>query len=320
MLQHLVILLNDMSTSYCHYRLPKDRENRWIGVDNLERGIRFAMMENMMIHVVYPEMGLPKGYEEVINSIDYVKIKPFVENKKQEADVLVFNELPLNLPEDKYSNILFRLTLQEFYSFPYYLAEQLFQFVIRFNIVIRDIDPIQAWDLDRYREKLEEMSGWLEKEYLKGNMPQWNILTDRLMLSKMNNCGAGEITITLAPNGRFYICPAFYYEDINDDVGDLRTGINIPNQQLYKLEYAPICRHCDAYQCRRCIWFNRKKTLEVNTPGHEQCEVAHVERNTSRKLWLNLRKHGNFFPELEIKEIDYLDPFNNREQWKTENL
>ena len=132
----------------------------------------------------------------------------------------------------------------------------------------------------------------------------------------MNNCGAGDTTITLAPNWRFYVCPAFYYEDEEDCIGDLEHGLDIKNKQLYKLDYAPICRHCDAYQCKRCIWLNCKMTLEVNTPSREQCVLTHLERNASRELLLNIRKHGTFLPEQdEIKEIDYLDPFDKRDTW-----
>ena len=56
-------------------------------------------------------------------------------------------------------------------------------------------------------------------------------------------------------------------------------------------------------------------TLEVNTPSHEQCIVAHTERNVSRNLLQNIRKQGVFMPEVEIKEIAYLDPFDFRNEW-----
>jgi len=48
-------------------------------------------------------------------------------------------------------------------------------------------------------------------------------------------------------------------------VGDLRTGLAIANQQLYRLDHAPICRVCDAYHCRRCVWMNDRLTGDVNT-------------------------------------------------------
>jgi len=87
--------------------------------------------------------------------------------------------------------------------------------------------------------------------------------------------------------------------------------LNIRNQQLYKLEFAPICRNCDAFQCKRCIYLNRKTTLEVNTPSHEQCVVSHLERNSSEEL---LDAVKILIPQLStqsIDKIDYLDPFEN---------
>jgi len=138
-----------------------------------------------------------------------------------------------------------------------------------------------------------------------------HVLTDRMMLKDMNNCGAGDTTVTLAPNGKFYVCPAFYFDDEQNCVGDLKRGLDIKNKQLYKLDHAPICRLCDAWHCKRCVWLNKKTTLEVNTPGHEQCVIAHLERNASKTLLGNIRKHGTFLPEFDdIKDIDYLDPFD----------
>ncbi len=321
MLQYIIILLDDTATSFCHYSIPHHRASKLIDLDDLKNGIRFAMIENLMIQFVYPNYELPTRHIEAINSIDHIDIKPYIGEREDNSDVIVFNKIPSNLLKDKYPTTIFRLTPQEFFDFPYYLAKETFKKVERLNIVIKDIDPIQAWDLNRYNDKLKEMSDWIEQEYCNGNTPQWNILTDRMFLSKMNNCGAGDTTITLAPNGKFYICPAFYYENMDDSIGNVNAGLDIKNQYLYKLEYAPICRHCDAYQCKRCLWLNRRMTLEVNTPSHEQCVAAHLERNTSRSLLINIRKHGNFIPEVDnIKEIDYLDPFINREKWQQENL
>ncbi|MCB6675385.1 hypothetical protein L0N23_03615 [Bacteroides intestinalis] len=98
-------------------------------------------------------------------------------------------------------------------------------------------------------------------------------------------------------------------------IGDLENGLDIRNSQLYRLSHAPLCRHCDAYQCKRCIWLNRKMTLEVNTPSHEQCVTAHLERNASRDLLQEIRKSGRFLQGREIMEIDYLDPFDVRKKY-----
>ena len=307
MLQYLIILLDDTSTSFCHYQNTK-KESRLIPVDTLRKGIRFGMMENLMIQYVYPDFELPAEYAEVIESIDHSKIKPI----KDDADIIVIEnikDVKADVP------VVWRTDKQQLLAHEEEVVTAL-ENVPRLNIVLTDMDSFKDEDFESYKALLGRLSSKIEQMFVEGNAPQLNLLTDRMMLKEMNNCGAGDTSITLAPNGKFYICPAFYYEDESDSVGDLEVGLDIKNKQLYKLAYAPICRHCDAYQCKRCIWQNRKMTLEVNTPSHEQCVVSHLERNASRELQKSIRKHGTFLPEMgDIKELDYLDPFDKRDEW-----
>ncbi|MBO5614152.1 MAG: CXXX repeat peptide maturase [Prevotella sp.] len=310
MLQYLIILLDDTSTSFCHYENTRT-ERRLIPIETLKQGIRFGMMENLMIQFVYSDYELPTEYAEVIESIDHSKIKPMA----TDADVLVLNEWTLPTDAEDIPLVL-RTSMEELFA-RYRELEEVLKKCQRLNVVITDVETFTEEDFNTYKEVLTGLTETLKTLYVGGKAPQLNILTDRMMLKEMNNCGAGDTTITLAPNGKFYVCPAFYYEDEADSIGDLEHGLGIKNNQLYKLEYAPICRHCDAYQCKRCVWLNRKTTLEVNTPSHEQCVVAHLERNASAELLKNIRKHGTFLPEQEpINEIDYLDPFDNREKWQ----
>jgi len=306
MLQYLIILLDDTSTSYCHYENPK-AERCLMPIDTLRQGIRFGMMENLMIQFVYPDYVLPQEYQEVVEIIDHSKIKP----QKDGADVWVTDKV-----ESMSSDIpvVLRIGKEGLFAHEDELSEALGK-VPRLNVVLTDAETFTDKDFTRYKSLLGKLSASLEQLYVDGKSPQLNILTDRMMLKEMNSCGAGETNIALAPNGKFYVCPAFYYEDEADSIGDLEHGLDIKNKQLYRLDHAPICHHCDAWQCKRCIWLNRKTTLEVNTPSHEQCVVAHLERNASRELLGNIRKHGMFLPDTEIKEIDYLDPFDKRDTW-----
>ena len=306
MLQYLTILLDDTSVSFCHYENPK-KERRLMPLDILKLGIRFGMMENLMIQYVYPDYELPTEYAEVIESIDHSKIKPI----KEDADAWVVNDIT-NIKADV--PVVWQITKQELFAHEHDIEGALDN-VPRLNIVLTNIQSFINDDFEEYKEFLGKLVSKVEQLYISGNYSQLNLLTDRFMLKEMNNCGAGETSITLAPNGKFYVCPAFYYEDEKDSIGDLERGLDIKNKQLYKLAYAPICRHCDAYHCKRCIWLNRKTTLEVNTPSHEQCVIAHLERNASRELLLAVRKHNTFLPEQDIKEIDYLDPFINSDEW-----
>ena len=321
MLKYLVVLLDDTSVSYCHHENQK-KERKLITLDDLRAGILFAMKQNLMIQFVYPDYELPQEYKDAIHSIDHANIVPASLTK--DADVVVVDGLTNENPEEYQgaSAVVFRVQKDELYA-NYKRLIPFLEKLERLNVVITDVEMFSDDDLQTYQALLSDLSEVVESEYTKGHAVQFNLLTDRMMLSAMNNCNAGDENITLAPDGKFYVCPAFYQaetaitiENKAQSIGDLKSGLNVRNPQLYKLSHAPICRKCDAYQCKRCVWLNRKMTLEVNTPSHEQCIVAHTERNVSRNLLQNIRKQGVFMPEVEIKEIAYLDPFENKEEWQ----
>lgn len=312
MLKYLVILLDDTSVSYCHYENRKQKR-RIVPLETLREGIRFGILENLAIQFVYPDYELPEEYSELVNTIYHSEIKPATDV----GDVLIVNDWE-KLPQNAEVPVVLRTNKVDFFA-KYKNIYQILDNAPRVNIVFTDVETFSEVDFESYRNSLTIIGKELESLYTEQKTPQLNLLTDRLLLTQMNNCGAGDSTITLAPNGKFYVCPAFYYEDDSDNIGDVNHGLEIKNKQLYKLETAPICRHCDAYQCRRCVWLNKKLTFEVNTPSREQCVLAHLERNASRELLYNIRKHGDFMPDTEICEIDYLDPFEKRETWNQEN-
>ncbi len=314
MLQYLVILLDDTSTSYCHYGVNK-KERKLISLDDLRRGIRFGMVENLMIQFVYPDYALPQEYLDTIDTIDHSNIKPMAA-LDNDTDIVVLNSWDYDASKLK-DAVVALLTSWKQLNENHHKLKNLLAVVKRLNVVITDVESMSDSDREQYKDVLASLSKDVEALYVDGKSPQLNLLTDRMMLTAMNNCNAGDTTITLAPNGKFYVCPAFYYENEDDCVGDVVNGLDIKNKQLYRLDHAPICRKCDAWQCRRCTWLNRKTTLEVNTPSHEQCVAAHLERNASRNLMLSLRSKGTFLPDKEeIKEITYLDPFEIATQWK----
>ncbi len=318
MIQYLVVLLDDTSVSFCHYRNDR-KERRLMPLETLKNGIRYAMKENLNIQFVYPDYPLPKEYLEAIDCIDHTDIKSATLGEK--ADVVVMDGTGQVDGKQGISYVL-RLSRQELFERVTEVCVLLYK-VERLNVVITDVESFTDADFERYSNVLQTLSEEVEKVYVAGKNVQLNLLTDRMMLDKMNNCGAGETSVTLAPDGKFYICPAFYLTEDEDrigalhtSIGDLQHGLDIKNPQLYRLDHAPLCRHCDAYQCKRCIWLNRKTTFEVNTPSHEQCVVAHLERNASRGLLNAIRTHGTFLPDKEeIKEISYLDPFDVRKEW-----
>ena len=324
MIQYLVILLDDTSVSFCHYQNDK-KERNLMPFETLKAGIVYAMKENLNIQFVYPNYSLPKAYLELLDCIDHTDIKPA--SLGDEADVVVMDGINqvLDVNDNNFKqgvSCVLRLSKYELFKKIANVCALLNK-VERLNVVITDVETFKDADFERYSEELRMLSEEVEKQYVAGKVVQLNLLTDRMMLDKMNNCGAGDTSVALAPDGKFYVCPAFYITNEDDgmgalhtSIGDVKHGLDIKNPQLYKLDHAPLCRRCDAYQCKRCVWLNRKMTYEVNTPSHEQCVMAHLERNASRDLLNSIRKLGQFLPELEeIKEITYLDPFDVRKEW-----
>lgn len=311
MLKYLIIQLTDDAASFCHYERKSDNGLQ-ISSETLRDAIFWAMKENLSIQFIYPDSELSNEYKQIIHSIDHTSIVCAGCRDAQtvaNADVVVFSGWDKMEEAEIKSGISYILRTSKGELFAN--SERLHEFLMhadRLVVVITDIDKFTNEDCDNYARMLDSLVPVIREEYRKDHPVQLNLLTDRMFLDSMNSCNAGWESITLAPDGKFYICPAFYL-DGGESVGDLQNGLDVRNPQLYRLDHAPICRKCDAWHCRRCVWLNRKTTLEVNTPSHEQCVVAHLERNASRKLLKSIRELGEFLPGKEIKAIDYLDPF-----------
>lgn len=296
-------MLDKTSVAFCQADNP-NTVSELMPLNILKTAIFWAMKENLMIQFVYPDCAIPEKYTLLIETIDHVKIMHGLD-----ADVAVFDSVEeLSGIAENNKSIVLRIRKDKFFTNVEAIAKVVSR-VPHISIIIKDIETMNKADFDRYADCLNSLSEVMAQQYIVGKTPQLNILTDLMHLEYMNNCNAGWESITIGPNGKFYVCPAFYYDNPDNNVGDLNVGVKIPNHQLYELQYAPICRKCDAWQCRRCVWLNCKTTLEVNTPSHEQCVIAHIERNASRHLLKEIRKYGEFFPEKEITEIDYIDPF-----------
>lgn len=259
MLKYLIIQLDDTSASFCHY--PTKRQKSLIPLEALKDGVLWALKENLMVQFVYPDYELPKDYLDAIDSIDHIDIA----HDHMKADVSIFDgENSLStLKTSVFTHAILRVTKDELFNNVLDVKEAL-EKQTSLNIVITDVETFKDTDFESYKKVLTELSSIVEQKIVSNKQVNINILTDRLVLSSMNNCNAGVESITLAPDGNFYICPASYYCE-EECVGNPVNGLHIPNEQLYKLEYSPICRICDAFQCKRCVWLNKQTTGEVNS-------------------------------------------------------
>ena len=307
MMQYLVVLLDDMSVAYCHADNPFIK-GRLMPLDVLKKTILFGMKENLMIHFILPPFELPIEYYQVMNTIDHIKVGAYTSGNR--IDVCVYDCIPQTIEND---NVVIRISVKSFIS-NVHLLSCLIDKSKRLTINFKDIEEFEDSNIKEYQDALK----FLANEYIKLRYERKpiniNIISDRLGLQEMNSCNAGISNVTVSPDGKFYLCPAFFYDDVfsknyhSMSIGDLKSGINIINKHLLDLKNAPICRICNAYQCKRCVWLNSKLTLEINTPSHQQCVMANVEHNITCEL-IEKIVFSESVEVLKLSHNNILDPF-----------
>ena len=314
--KHLVVPLDVSATSFCHYEnvARSTSAAEPIAADVLERVVKFAEEHEVSVQFLFGDVRPPDEHESLISRIPHVKIVPLKLQEAYEGSVLVVNPDEMGstdgLALDDTRNIVLRLAREQIGDLARLTSALLGRFK-RLNVCLLDIGKYDDRDIARYAQQLESVAGALEDEYRAGRSPEVSVVTDRLLLNSMHNCGAGIENLTVGLDGRIYLCPGFYYDsDVADAcVGDLEGGVEIRNAQLLQLDRAPICSMCDAYHCKRCVYLNKVTTLEINTPSRQQCVLAHAERKVSRTLLERLRGIPTFRDLPAIPELEHDDPF-----------
>jgi CXXX repeat peptide maturase len=275
--------------------------------------------KNYFINILYPSSPLGDRYLELLSGINAQKTIPYsqqsIQYKLEDGVVFTVTLGQEILPNFSCINIILTADLHEISTLSEYI-ERLFtkHNIVRVNLVF-DLSEISIeFDFESYKTQLNKISEFLFNSY-KSNCPRYlNVLTDIFLLEKMNNCNAGITHITLGPDGKQYICPAFYYYGLPLN-GNNST---LPHKFIKQLDFekAVICKKCDSLHCRRCVFDNYIKTDEYNIPGEVQCIISHIEREVSRELQNKLLTETNFnaFKHI-IAEKDHIDPFTIAKLW-----
>jgi len=278
----------------------------------LNRAISFCVQEEYYTTVVYGNEPPNDACMALLSEFPHTRIIPLLfATDVSSSDIYTvdfedFEPALTQLNPNEDLNIILRMNMDNVLDLADLLRQYCNRF-IRLNVIFRDVPYADEIALNKFRLDLSYISDLLFKMFTGGKYFELNFATDRMSLCEMNNCNAGVTHVTLAPNGNFYICPGFYYDNCLP-VGSLDNGINIGNRQLFEYSHAPICNKCDCYQCKRCVYLNRRSTLEVNTPSHAQCVASHHERNMSGFLIEKLQNRGLMFNLPKIEPLFYLDP------------
>lgn len=179
----------------------------------------------------------------------------------------------------------------------------------RVNMFLVDRGSLADSDALEYERQLRYASEYLIEFLRHGARKEISVITDRLGLEKPSNCGAGTESLTLAPNGNIYICPAFYYSDPGSSVGSLTEPLNAYVLSMCSRQKSPLCRDCNALACTNCHFDNLNRTQHLNVPGRMQCLTSKLELATSRwfrQRLVDLRYPYDLGPDFDDDKSDPL--------------
>ncbi len=318
MYQYLLVILEKGAVPFCHYSNPYYHALGppiFMPLAQLEEIIRYALDNSLSINFLYGKHRLPPEYENLIDTISHVNMVPLCLHGIYPDGILVLDagdcEAFAGIEKNSGRNLILRVEPSDL-ALLALVVEALQGGFKRLNIHLVGIEHFTEIDLDLYESQLQKISTMLQLNYHEGTETEINVITDRLLLKQMNNCDAGIQHLTVAPNGKVYICPGFYYDDEEKALGVWDQGPELVcvNLQLLSIQCAPICSHCDAFHCKRCVYLNQMSTMEINVPSKEQCLIAHTEREASRTMLNKLRDIKPLDRLPAIACLSYQDPFD----------
>jgi CXXX repeat peptide maturase len=310
--RNLIVMLDGQSASHCHYPAAGTETPMPMPATTARSVVAYAAANDLTLTLLYARDLPPAELDDCFAGVACARIVPLPLAARYPGALVVIDrndwDSLAELPDSADRNIVLRLQRGEIPQLPL-MIRRLLRKCRRLNLCLLDIEAMTDPDFESYRDRLAETAAILATEYRQGREFELSAITDRMLLTAMNNCDAGQQHLTVAPDGTLHLCPGFFRLRPQDAVGNLTTGPKIPNAELLRLDHAPICSICDAFQCRRCHLLNKQLTMEINTPSRQQCVLSHLERDASRKLLQTLADHEDLKKLAPIPELDYLDPF-----------
>jgi len=307
----LVVLLDEAAPSFCYYNPPVAGSPRRMDRTTFERALGFADAQKLTLQLVCGRGGAEPFVDELVGERPYTRYVPLGSPTVAKDDVLVVEGSGWErgaFGADRHPLCVLRLRRDDLEQLPD-AWERLSEHAYRVVLVLLGLDTYDEPELHRYESVLLDLRQRLAAKYLRGEATELNVLSDRLGLEAPVECGAGVDHLTVTPKGELHICPGFALDGAAP-VGSLAGGWDIPNASLLERSRAPICGACDAFHCRRCVYMNRRATLEVNTPPWQVCKVAHMEREASRVMLASLHQRRCMERIRPIPPLDYLDPLD----------
>lgn len=302
--KHLYFILADNSVEHCNYSNKKT--DKFMSTEVLNKGLEFTDKNFYRPVLLHSNSKGPIDYNKLTKYKDKIDIYP-IEKELEMDNVLgypVYSSQNIQKVSEKSICVL---NVEE--NEVDILDKMVIQLLTRFQRININLKVSNnSFPLDVYREKLKNISNVLLQYYQRGIFKEINKITDVLLLDEMENCDFGVNNYALAPNGKIYICPAFYYDNPDNYICSIGEEIGFKNSHLLNIKHSKFCGQCNIYSCNRCIYDNKKKTREYSVPGSLQCKVSAIEYRTSYDFINGVEESKIQTPQFrKIKELEHDD-------------
>ena len=305
----LYILVNSTTIPFCNY------QNKFTSVSHCDENIDTDILEKAMAFCD------KNNYNPIFigNVPQRYKKKGYVITDNLQDDLSGFSTCFI-IDHKKIDNAQYikaeNVILSEKMSTIVNIVEDVKKLIINRNIFnislyIQDLSEISNEDLDKYEVALQSLADILAEEWGNGRRIEMNVLSHILHTDHHKECKAGTYSLALGPDGKFYPCPAFYYDNNNDwSIGNIDGEINNKYYHLCDSKKSKLCSKCDAYHCNACKFLSKKMTNEFCVPPEQVCLKGNIEREASRYFCELLKKKGllNMVRHPVTYPLDILDP------------
>lgn len=297
-LKYLFFITNDQIDAHCSYSNNK-KGSAFMNKETINQGLEFCVENNLIpVFLGKAKHNLDsdkKIYYEILNA------QECVDNKNiRKKDFVIYD----NKTIDKIIkvNVAIYLTNKDSLNA---LAKNIKTLLInnkRTNLFIDDIESWNLQDYELYKKEMIEIANFITANLKSIETFQLNVLTDYINSynGEIQDCGAGVNSIALAPNGKLYICPGFYFENKRLSIGDLSEFSNEDYLENTRRDKSGVCIDCNARHCGRCLHQNILSTGEIEIPSDMQCRISQLNFHLAEKIKEALKKSSK---EEEVIEV-----------------
>lgn len=279
-LKYMFFITRDSITPHCSYK-SKPESNTVMSADTLQAGLDFCIDHQIMpVFIGKISHGLngdKKSFFEILDRDDFT-VDPIKNDSLVvfSTDNITYESVPISIFLSE-KNRLISLTQS---------IKSLLSHYKRVNLFFTDMETWTQEDYALYKKQIIDLAEYIADRFKAGEKPQLNVLTDELyrLDDDYSDCGAGINAVSLAPNGKLYICPGFYFDDPDTSIGSLESFNHADIFEYVLREKSGVCIDCKAQSCTRCLYNNKISTTEPLVPSDMQCKVTKLNHSISTKI------------------------------------